>query len=350
MIVKGEIAPYRSIPKDKTVILPDILSGFLGGELHGGFYVRSLEEEWAEKFKIKHAIACNSATSGLLAAAAAIGLGPKDSFIVPALTMSATAAAPMMLGATPHFIDVDDKFFCSEGWWTGRSAFVTNLFGHPAIGSVPKESTYVIEDNAQAPFAMVGDKYAGTIGDIGVFSLNVHKHFQCGEGGVVVTDDDDLAERIRLFINHGELAGSGIGLNLRMTEPTAIIAINQLRDGERLVEGRITQAKKILKAIGPLDKLIPPATRKGCKHVYYALAFRVKENRHRIVRELNAEGVPIKAGYLPLTRMPAFKGDHKCPVAERLHDRELILFENCAYSPTDEQIEQIGEAFRKVLA
>ena len=83
----------------------------------------------------------------------------------------------------------------------------------------------MIEDNAQAIYAKEGEKYAGTIGDIGVYSLNVHKSIQAGEGGICVTDDDGLADRLRGCINHGELSGMDIGLNLRMTEVTAAIAI-----------------------------------------------------------------------------------------------------------------------------
>lgn len=376
MIVKGKIPRFNTIGEEERALvleaLGDNLSGFLGGELRGGPLVQDLERAWEKQFKVRHAVACNSATSGLLAACVAAEVNKKDQWgyhsvvICPALTMSASAAAPAFLGADIHFLDADEASFCIERGSPmqrgPKAVIVTNLFGHPskliAWRRLCDEMNWIlIEDSAQSPFAMEGDQYAGTVGHIGVFSLNVHKHIQCGEGGVAVTNDDALAHRIRLFINHGELAADfpGVGLNLRMTEVTAAIALAQLDKGPEIIAGRVKQAEKIMTAIssavGSSSGLILPMTRPGCKHVYYAIAMRVTNGeRERIVRELNAEGVPIKAGYLPLTRIPAFKQfATPCPVAERLHDHELMLFENCTYSPTDEQIEQIGEAFRKVM-
>lgn len=358
MIVKGEIPRFSTIGEDELslasrALLAGPLSGFLGGELHGGEWVQKLERAWEKKFEAKHSIACNSATSGLLAACASVLVGPQYEVAVPALTMSATAAAPAFLGANIRFTDVEEDYYCiSKDYGVPDVIITTNLFGQPTATSrlTNLAGVSTIEDNAQAIFATNNKKYAGTVADIGVFSLNVHKHLQCGEGGVCVTDDDELAHKMRLFINHGEMAGWA-GLNLRMTEVTAAIAVAQLAKGPEIVLDRVQQARRILDSIGEIDGLIHPAVRKGCTHVYYALAFRVKKDRERIVKELNAEGVPVKAGYVePLYRLPAFaKFKYECPIAERLHDHELMLFENCAYSPTDEQIDQIGQAFRKVM-
>src|SRR5262249_27333488 len=114
--VRGPIAPYNSIghlEEDKagSVMAGGPLSGYLGGENPGGYWVTRLEDAWAERFGVKHAIACNSATSGLFAAAHAAELTHGDRFICPALTMSATAAAPAMTGAMPLFCDVHRTTF-----------------------------------------------------------------------------------------------------------------------------------------------------------------------------------------------------------------------------------------------
>jgi perosamine synthetase len=343
----------------RTVVLDGSLSGFLGGEPRGGRWVRALEDKWAETFEVKHAVACNSATSGLLAACHAVGIELHDLVITTPFTMSATAAAPRWLGANLHFADVDDQAFCLHDRplldWRAKAVIVTNLFGHPAhLGDLRNDCSErgipLIEDNAQAPFATEDGRYAGTFGDIGVFSLNVHKHIQCGEGGVCVTNEDDLAERLRGFINHGELAGGALGLNLRMTEVTAAIALAQLARGKPIVDGRIAQAEAIIAAIGPIPGLRPPVVRNGCKHVYYTIPFLIEDNRARFVQALLAEGVPLTEGYgQPLYRLPAFAPFARpCPMADALHDRRLFTFENCGYDPSPEQTRQIGNAFQKV--
>ncbi len=372
MEVQGTIPRYNSIGRLERVAamasMHDPLSGYLGGEERGGFWVQALEEKWAEHFKVTHAIACNSATSGILAACAAIGLGREDEFEVSALTMSATAAAPMVLGAKPHFGDIESETFC-WGWGQPfrypktKALIITNLFGHPAMLHYLRDQCdaetrmrgrplYMIEDNAQAPLATENDVYAGTIGHIGVFSLNVHKHFHAGEGGMIVTDSDELAWRMRLFINHSELSAARFpGLNLRMTEITAGIAYAQLARAPELVRARVDQAERILAAIGDIPGLRKLIVRPGCRHVYYTIPFLVEGRRAEIVSALRAEGVPLSESYQPVHQLPAFAPFARpCPVAEDLHERRLFYFENCAWSPKPDQIQQIGNAFQKVFS
>lgn len=349
------------------------LSGYLAGRERGGRNVRHLEEAWCETFHVKHSIAVNSATSGLLAAAFAVGLRRRNWFVVSPMTMSATAAAPMFTGAYPVFCDVNDEDFglCSKKmeWSEVNAVFVTNLFGQPAALHKLRRAcdltrTYLIEDNAQSPFAMEGGKYAGTIGHIGVFSLNIHKPIQCGEGGVITTNDDDLAQRMRNFINHGENVGDRIGLNLRMPELCAAVAIEQLRRGPEIVGERVDQAMAILDAIGNIPGLRKPVIREGCTHSFYTIPFLVEDRRvgsadcdfnpfsdprAKLCLALRDAGIPIESGYIePLYRMPAFEGYAKrCPVAEDLQDRRLFYFENCAWTCDRDDIIRIGDAFKR---
>lgn len=360
--------PYNSIGKvEITAVLGAMngpLSGYLAGKERGGRWVLALEDAWCEIFGVKHAIACNSNTSGMMAAAFAVGLGPNNTFACPAMTMSATAAAPMFTGAQPIFGDVEDETFGLKPDLAllsarQKAAFVTNLFGHPAHlawwrKSADTHGFYLIEDNAQAPFAMEAGRYAGTIGHIGVFSLNVHKHFQCGEGGVIVTESDDLARRMRAFINHGEHAGNEIGLNLRMPEVCAAIALAQVRRGRELVAWRMEQAAEIIYAIGDIPGIRPPIIREGCTHSFYCIPFLIDKGRASFLNILHDQGVPIIEGYVdPLYRMPAFERNKRgalhppCPIAEDLHDRRLFYIENCAYTFTKSEITKIGDAFRR---
>lgn len=363
--MKGPPLPrYNSIGMAEHEAMASVagwpLSDYLGGELRGGNRVRSLEDAWAERLGVKHAIACNSATSGLLAAAHAIGLSAGERFAVSPLTMSATAAAPAMTGAMPLFWDVWPDTYCLNAGTMiepTTAVFLTHLFGL-AYNEVAwkdwchRNGCKLIVDAAQAPFAPHNGLMAGTAADIGVYSLNVHKHLQAGEGGVCVTNDAELADAMRYFINHGELAHrEQLGLNLRMTEVTAAIALVQLRRADDLIHSRIEQAQRLLEAIDEIPGLVPQRVPVGCRHVYYVLAFRYDGNdgRNAFVRALQGEGVPLASGYQPINRLPAFRDQaHVCPVAEAMHDHSLFYFENCRYSPTREQIKQIGDAFKKV--
>lgn len=362
----GKIKPFNSIGGAEAHNIQPLffgqgewpLSGYLAGKERGGYCVRALEDEWCATFGVKHAVACNSATSALLAACEAADVGLDTKVLTTPMTMSATSAAPMFMGADLIYADVDDRTFSLTGPFERdrsiKASVVTNLFGHPAYLTQSREicdrfGWVLIEDNSQSPFAMEGSRYAGTIGHIGCWSLNIHKPIQCGEGGVCTTDDDELAARMRAFINHGENVSDRIGLNLRMPEVCAAIALVQLRRGKEIIAGRVEQAEAIIAAIGDIPGLRPPVVREGCTHVYYAIPFLVEKNRTELCSALREQGVPIVEGYVdPLYRMPAFSQFARpCPVAEDLHDRRLLYIENCAWDLTPDQIKQVGEAFKK---
>ena len=361
--VEGPIAPFNTIggPELRAVeyAMRYPLSGFLGGQEHGGPQVRRLEDRWCDIFGVRNAVACNSATSGLLMACMAADVEYDSGVITTPFTMSATAAVPRLLGAEISFRDISGQDFNLvpiDRIWPFRAVIATNLFGHPARLDewrriCDSEKVILIEDNAQAIFAKENGRYAGTIGHMGVFSLNVHKHLHCGEGGIVVTDDDDLAARLRGARNHGEMSGShSCGLNLRMTEVEAAIALAQLGKRDEIMAGRYRNAMALNGMASDLPGVVTPKTRHGCEHSFYIWALRVPENRDWFVKAMNAEGVPLRAGYVdPLYRLPALEHfARKCPVAEHMHDKELAIYENCAWSPTERQLEQFGDAFDKV--
>lgn len=324
-------------------------SGFLGGIHTGGYWVERLKEEWCSTFRVKYSIPCNSATSGLLAACMAIGIGPGDEVWAPVYTMSATASCTKMLGANVRFLDIEDKFFCVNpdhfpGGEKPKALIVTNLFGHPAKLKAIKvwcdlHDVWMIEDNAQAPFSKInGGQYAGTVADIGVFSLNVHKHLQCGEGGIVVTNDSDLSLGIQDAVNHGELRGGKPGLNLRMTEYTAAMAVAQLSKAHWIIEDRRALAHELTDMVKGISGIHPPAEDFGCTHVYYIWAARVWPwKRDGFVRYLRDHGFPMNVGYSPLLSRVYGTPEFKYPTAENMEDKQLITFDICSHSPTKRQ-------------
>ncbi len=319
------------------VIERGILSGYQGNwsdAFYGGPEVKALEEEWANRFGAKHTITCNSATSGLWMACAAIGLNPGDEVIVTPYSMTCSASIPLHFGAKPLFADIEPDYFCLdpksiEERITERTKaiIVVDLFGQPydadAINAIAKKhGIAVIEDAAQAVGATYKGRYAGTLGDIGIFSLNRHKHIQCGEGGVVVTNNDDMAMRLRLAMNHGEAVNndmqdarySGIvGLNLRMTELQAAVAREQLK-----------KLGKILAKVQSYAGNFGVKVRPGCEHAFYRYASKaMAEDQFGFYRQ--------KRGYIkPIYRMPLFRSlgypDGLCPTCEDVEENIVLAW------------------------
>jgi perosamine synthetase len=374
MALSRPLAKYNPIGGNEieyvtSIIKNQPLSGYLGGRLRGGAAVQRLEELWAVKFGVRHAIACNSATSGLMAAANAAELFAGTKFVTTPFTMSATAAAPMFQGALPIFGDIEglrlglspesvDDLITDHA--DVKAVVVTNLFGAPAHlaalrGVCDRHKVLLIEDNAQSILATEGGQYAGTIGDIGVFSLNVHKHIQCGEGGIIVTNNGHLAACMRKFINHSELFNEHIGLNLRMPEVCAAIALAQLERVEELVEGRRVQAKRFseLFVFDELDLSRLVQRMGSIEHSFYVVPFILHHSvRDIIFAALTAEGLPMVKGYVtPLNQMPAFaKGidGQLRHMAKHLHEETLIYFSNCEWDIAEDQYDEVAHAIAKV--
>ena len=338
------------------------LSGYIGGNSRAGYWIERLSEEWSEAFQCRYSIPCNSATSGLLAACLAAGIEESDLVWVSDYTMSASATCALLLGAEVRFLDIDPVFFTMTETVQPpfpKAIIVTNLFGCAASLKELREfcdgrGIIMIEDNAQAPFATCKGKYTGTIGHIGVYSLNVHKHLQSGEGGVIVTDNSQLAHRIDCAINHGELMRTNpyMGLNLRMTEPIAAIASAQLEKGTRIVQGRIALAEAITDCFTGIDFVEPPTARPESVHVYYMWAGKVtgpdaRNKRGALLGRLQARNIPFRAGYsVPLHRLfepPEFEAEY--PVTCEMEDDRLFTFEICAYDPKAHHL----KAMKKII-
>lgn len=400
--VEGTLRKYRTMgPAEKQAVADvmdsDCLSGFYGSwgdEYLGGPKVKAFEAAWAARFASRHAVSMNSATSCLVAAMGAIGLGPGDEVIVPPYTMSATAMAPLAYGGIPVFADIEDETFCIDvdavkaaiGPRT-KAIIAVNLFGHPARlhelrALADERGLILVEDNAQSILATENGKFTGTIGHIGVFSLNYHKHIHTGEGGVCVTDDDNLALRLQMIRNHAENIvesleltdiASLIGFNYRLGELAAAIGTVQLAHADEHVGRRVAIAERLSAGLNDLEGLTVPAVRNGSTHAYYVWSPRYDARAAGVSRAvfsdaLTAEGFPHGVGYVrPLYRLPVFQKrigfgssgfpftltnrryeGELCPVAERLHRSEMMCFETCAYDLTDAEVDRLIAAVRKV--
>ena len=228
-----------------------VLSRFLGtwhADFYGGPEVQQFEKEWAAVSGTKHGIAVNSCTSALYAAVGAVGAGPGDEVIVSPYTMIASATAAVIFNAVPIFADIDPRTYTLSAETIApritprtKAIIVVHIFGQsadmdPIMELANRHGIKVIEDCAQAPFAMYKGRPVGSLGHIGAFSLNYHKHIHTGEGGMCTTDDDNLAERLQLIRNHAEavVAAKGtsnlvnmVGFNFRLGEIEAAIEIGR---------------------------------------------------------------------------------------------------------------------------
>lgn len=402
----GPFPRYNTIGDEERravmeVLDTGVLSQFLGmwhPDFYGGERVRTLEKEWAEYFGVKHAVAVNSATSGLYAAVGAAGVGPGDEVIVSPYTMAASATAALVYGAIPVFADIDPEIFCLSPTVIReritpctRAIIVVDIFGHPAdmdeIRAIAEEhDLVVIEDNAQGPGAFYKGRSAGCLADMGVFSLNYHKTIHTGEGGVVVTDNDEYAERLQLIRNHAEVVVRGkgvenlvnmVGFNYRMTEIEAAIGCEQLKKLKRLVAARQQAAEYLSDRLNGLPGITPPVVRPYATHGYYVYALRYNAeatgvSRERFVAALRAEGLGVNVGYVqplylePLYQRriafgkdgfpftyPGYKGrvSYKkgiCPVAERMYSEELIYGDFCHAGLSLADVADIVSIFVKV--
>lgn len=405
--ITSPFPPYRSLGKEEIqaanrVLNSGILSAFVGSDgpgFLGGPEVRALEREASGFFGVKHVVSVNSWTSGLVAAVGAIGIEPGDEIIVTPWTMVATATAILHWNAIPVFVDIDPQTFNIDPFLIEasitkrtRAILAADIFGQSVdIESLrqiaDRHNLKIITDTAQSPGSHFQTHYSGTLADIGGFSLNYHKHIHCGEGGLLVTNDDQLANRLRLIRNHGEAVISTddphqlsniLGHNFRLGEIECAIAREQLKKLPQIIKSRQRIASTLTASLTKLPGLITPYVAPGASHAFYVYGLTVDPSilgvdRNWIVKALQAEGVTgIAAGYQNIHLNPLFRnriaygstgfpwkglvrGESDvhyhpglCPIAENLHHTSFIGLNLCSHEYDDSEVEQLIQAFTKV--
>ncbi|HEX6191056.1 MAG TPA: DegT/DnrJ/EryC1/StrS family aminotransferase [Chitinophagaceae bacterium] len=383
------------------------LSQYLGAWTHdflGGPTVRAFEEQWATSLGIKHAISVNSNTSGLFTAMGAIGIQPGDEVIVSPYSMSASAIAPLVYGGIPVFADIDPNTYCMdpvsiESKITARTKaiLVVHIFGHPAdmdriMEIANKHDLYVVEDAAQAPMGKYKGRYVGTIGDIGVFSLNYHKHIHTGEGGVITTDDPVLADRCQMIRNHAEnVTGPReiadltnlVGYNYRMTEIECAIGVEQLKKLPSLLEQRLENVQFLDEKLSAFPALqVLPRLTDGSVNTYYVYPVKFNKEIAGITRDVFVEALKaeipsavlretaplIGAGYVkPIYLQPIYQqkaawafdkrlyphdvnyAKGLCPVTEKMHFEVLFTHEYMRPGMTKKDMMDVVNAMEKIF-
>ncbi|HEX7347133.1 MAG TPA: DegT/DnrJ/EryC1/StrS family aminotransferase [Candidatus Limnocylindrales bacterium] len=289
-----------------------------GGQLAAGARVAELEARWAEVIGVQHAIAVTNGTAALMIVFANLDLRPGDEVITVSHTFNATVASILFAGATPVFVDIDPDTLTIdaeriEAAITPRTRAIcpVHLFGLPAdmaaiTDIADRRGLAIVEDACQAHGASFGGRPVGSFGH-GAFSLYATKNMTTGEGGLITTDDDALAERLRLYRNQGmreRYRHETLGYNYRLTDLAAAIGLVQLDKLERNTDRRRAVAARYDAAFAelPVDLPARPADR---THVFHQYTIRVGPERDRIVRDLTAAGVATGIYYpIPVHRQP----------------------------------------------
>jgi len=383
----------RDLGEEEIELLTQVIrSGALGR--HQGTMVKRFEEEFAKMYGVKYAVATTSGTASLHTAVAALNLDPGDEIITTSITDMGTVIAILMQNCCPVIADVDPKTVnispksIEENISEKTKAIIpVHLFGRPCdmdeiLKIAAKYNLRVIEDCSQAHLAEYKGKKVGTIGDIGCFSLQQSKQITTGDGGVVITNDDELGKRATMFADKffdrygesGERRALALGINYRMTELQGAVAVAQLAKAESILARRRNSAQVLTEELETVPGIELVPLPEGCKHSYWIYSFTIDQDllgvtTAEFLKALRAEGIPFRSGYAGgiITKHPVIRDritygsthcPYDCPRARKYKDPESLpgadwATENvCVMSwnegITEEDARDIARGIRKV--
>ncbi len=321
--LKVPLARIRFNDAEVAAVAEVVRSGYLCQ----GPKTAEFEAAFSALLGVRHAVAVSSGSAALLVALQALGVGPDDEVIVPNMTFISTATSAMYLGARPVFCDITltDYGIDSAGieallsdrtkvivpvHYAGQTAEMG-----PILDLAEKNGLRVLEDAAEAHLSRYnGGRYAGTLGDAGIFSFTPTKPMTTGEGGMIVTDSDEIAERCRVIRNFGDgnkFAWDSLGFNFRLGEMAATIGLGQIGKLEEMIAARREKAGYYDDAFADQDLIVVPPVRDPLDTNYqlYTVLLRIEEmncGRDEIISELAARGVASRLYYPALHRMGVF--------------------------------------------
>jgi dTDP-4-amino-4,6-dideoxygalactose transaminase len=358
-------AQYNKIKAEIQVALNEVLENTA---FAGGPYVARFEKEYAEFCGCRYAIGVGNGTDALWLALLALGIGPGDEVLTVPNTFIATAEAITYTGASPVFVDVDEKNYnmsplLLEKAITKKTKAVipVHLFGQPAdmdriLEIAKKHGLYVIEDACQAHGSEYKGKKCGTIGDAGCFSFYPGKNLGAyGEAGAVVTNNDEVADKIRIFRDHGQpkkYFHDVIGWNARMDGFQGAVLSVKLKYLDQWNESRRQHAVQYRELLSGIKGIILPEEMPYAKHIYHIFAIRT-QNRDAFMAQLTERGVSCGIHYpVPVHRQAAYASLHlpvgSFPIAEKCADEfvSLPMFPEL----TEEQITYVADQIKNLVS
>lgn len=349
--------------------------------LSGGTRAPEFEKLFARYVGTKFAVSVNSCTAAMHLVLRALGIGEGDEVIVPVMTFAATANAPLFCGATPVFADIDEntynispKDILKRITKRTKAIMAVHYAGQPCdmqeIMQIARDhKLFMIEDCAHSLGATYLGKQTGSMGDAGCFSFYPTKNITTAEGGMITTDDEDLARKISSLRNHGMTSEArersesakwyydivDLGYNYRLNEISAALGISQLSRVDKMRQQRLEKACYYTEKLKCIKGIITPFEASDRTHAYHLYVIRViKEefgvSRDELFQKLSERGIGLSVHYTPLHLLSYYKeklghnqGDY--PVAERVYKEilSLPLFPSLKLSQIDYVVEQIAE-------
>jgi len=332
--------------KEEEYAVKEVLES---GIIASGPKTKALEKEYSEYIGVEHAVAVANGTVALDVALKALKIGPGDEVITSAFSFIASSNCILFQNAKPVFADIDPKTFnvdpsdVAEKITAKTKAIIpVHMFGQPAKMDALKEiaednGIALVEDAAQAHGAEYKGQKTGSIGGVGCFSFYATKNMTSGEGGMITTNDQKLADRARLLINHGQSKKyhhAMLGYNYRITDLCAAIGLVQLTKLDGFNEKRRENAKLLSNGIRKLQGLTVPYVEKGVKPVFHQYVVRVENNysrnRDELADILTEKSIGVAVHYpIPIYRQPLYLklgyGATKCPNTEECCNRVISL-------------------------
>lgn len=357
---------------EKRYLIECIESGWISSE---GPFIKAFEEKFAARFGRKHAIAVSNGTAALDAAVEALGIGPGDEVIMPSFTIIScvmqivrNGAKPVLVDADPHTWNMDVKAIEQKITSRTKAIMAVHIYGlpvdmDPLLALARKHNLKVLEDAAQMHGQTYKGKACGSFGDLSTFSFYPNKHITTGEGGMIVTDSDELAEQCRSLRNlcfkpESRFVHDRLGWNLRMTSMQAALGLAQLERLDEFVVRKRRMGALYQELLGDLkDVQLPLPATDYADNIYWVFGLVLGES-HTItgaeaMKRLAEEGVGCRPFFYPMHQQPilhkmgAIAESDRCPVAERLYQRGLYIPSGLAL--TEEQIRSVAAAVRRVL-
>jgi perosamine synthetase len=371
-------APVEFIPVSEPLIGDNVMplveecvsTGWVSSE---GRFIQEFEEKWAAYCGVKFGIAVSNGTTALQVAVSALRLPPGSEILLPSYTIISCAIAIIEAGCVPVLVDCDPETWCMdldqvEAKITAntRAVMPVHMFGHPVdmrrlVEIARKHDLRIIEDAAESHGAEVEGRRVGGIGDMGCFSFYANKIITTGEGGMVVTDDAELAERLRslrnmCFRRERRFLHTELGHNYRLTNLQAAVGVAQIERISQHIEKKRWIATEYQRRLQDIAGLSLPVEKSWAKNVYWmyglVLADSIPFEAVEFAQRLRALGVDTRPLFLGMHEQPVlrdkglFQNEHY-PVTERLARRGLYL--PSGLKLTEVQIDRVSEAVHKVL-
>lgn len=356
---------------EQKYVLDCLQSGMISSM---GDYVKKFEEAFAQYCEVKYGVACSNGTTAIHLALEALGIGPGDEVIVPTFTMIATSNAVLYTGATPVFVDSEEKTWNMdvtkiEEKITSKTKAIlpVHIYGHPTDMDeihrlAQKHNLLVIEDAAEAHGALYQGKKAGSLSDVACFSFYANKILTTGEGGMIVTNNLEIAEKARLLRNHAftqpRFVHHHLGFNYRMTNIQAAIGLAQLEQIDTFVESRIRNAQLYNTLLSTVPGIRLPPAESWAKNVYWMYGIVLEDDfpltKDQLMKKLEERGIETRSFFYPLHKQPFLQKERyrhistvgAYPVADRLWERGLYLPSSSHL--TEEEIQTVVETIKEI--